>query len=482
MKFGSLSCFLLVLLFMNRASAQSDNGWTLDSCIHRAWASNVLINQASNNVGLSENTLKESKSGYLPSVNASYSNFLNYGRSIDPTSYQFVNGSVNNNNYSLSANIILFQGMRTPSRVNQSKIGLELAYGQLQEQKMNTALEVSNAYLTLLLSYEKLEIISEQLIASRNLQINTQKYIDNGLKSELDLLQVNSQISKEISDSVLAQNNLFIAKLTLMQLMEMSYSNDFEIKKVDPSLYNISFPVNTSETLFENAKVADPSINNALLTVQQNEYAIKVSQSAYYPTISLNTGLNSSYSSSNRKSNQSVVYEEEAIGYLDSNPSETVSGMRENVQYTYEDYPYFDQLSDNFNASISLQVNVPIFSKNQNKINVAKSTINLEQSKLTLKNQENILRKKIENDYLSQILLINQKTASENKMESYRLSYEKAKKQYDLNLISSYELLLEKNKLDGALSEIIQLKYQLLFQTVVLNYYQSGNIELPNKN
>ena len=144
-----------------------------------------------------------------------------------------------------------------------------------------------------------------------------------------------------------------------------------------------------------------------------------------------------------------------------------------------QSYPYRNQLSDNFNTSLSLILSIPIYSKKQNLVNTGKALVAVNQAKLELENKKNVLRKDIETAYLDYMLLTNRLLAVNEKRNAYVFSYGKIQKQFELNTTSSYELLVEKNKLISAENEIVQLQYQILFKNIILKYYQSGEIKLP---
>jgi len=476
--------FILVLIVIyNNSSFTQDKVWDISDCIEQAWSSNLNVQQSELNKKNAEYELEFRKAQYHPNLNASYSNGFNWGRSIDPTSYQYVNGLVNTNNLSLTANLTLFDGFITPSRVRQSRIGLELAEGQVEQQKNWIAISVAGAYLQTLLAYENVELVSKQLTASRELLMNTEKFYAQGIKSEGELLLVKSQIAKEMADSIQAFNTLQLAKISLVQTMEIPYTANFNIERFNPDFGNrliqISFP--PVEVLFDSAMARLPEINNADLNIMHNELELKATKGNYYPNLSVNGSVGTNYASTSKIISQETVLQDGPIGYLYSSPSDLVYGTQVTVNPISNDYAYFDQLNDNLNNSLRLVLSIPIYNRKQVKTTSQKVNINIEKANLELQNQKNILRKDIESDYLEYTLMLNQKEASNLKLEAYKSSYQKILTQYNLQLASSYELMLEKNKIAAVENEIVQLKYQIMFQYVILKYYQSGTVDFPDQ-
>lgn len=475
--FSLLNCFLGV-----SQEGLMPMKWSIQQCIEQAWESNITVKQTEISKVNSNYDLEFNLASYHPNLNLSYSNGYNWGRSIDPTTYQFVTGGVNTNNLTLSSSMTLFDGFATPNRIKQSKVGVKLAEGEMQLQKNSIAISIASLYLQVLLAHEREAVVSNQLTISRELLKISSKNVELGIKPELDLLQIKSQIVKEKADSVAANNTLRIAKLTLMQLIELPYSLSFEIERFDPKSIGTYTVVSKTEEVYDSALAVVPEIQNANLMIHYKELDLKVKKGGYYPILSLNGRVVSNYASSSKKISRQEIAVEKPIGYLYNDPTQTVVGNQISVVPIAEKYPFRNQLSDNLNSSLSLVLSIPIYSKKQNKVNTGKAFMSIDQAKLDLQNRKNILRKDIEMAHLDYVLLNNQLISGEEKLKAYLVSYAKFQKQFDLNISSSYELLLEKNKVTATENEIIQLQYQLLFKNIILKYYQSGEIELPKIN
>ncbi len=475
--FRIVSAFLMISL-INIGFGQ-DKTWHLKECIDSAWEKNISIQKAELNLQNANYDLDYNKAQYHPNLNANYTNGFNWGRTIDPTTYQFVNGQVTTNNVGISGSIVLFDGFTTPSRIKQSRVGVDLASGQIETQKNFIAISIASAYLQILLAYEKLELTSNQLIATRSLLILTQKYFENDLKSESEVMQISAQVAKEEADSIAANNTLVLAKLSLLQLMEEPYSVEFNINRFDPEIIQAFAPIPNSEVLYDSALNVVPEILNAKLNLQMAELDLRAVKGSYYPKLSLNGSVGTNYASSSKIVNQEVIIEEKPIGYLVSDPAQIVNGTEVTVNPIFTDYSYFSQFDDNLSSSVSINLAIPIYNRKQVIVSQQKSEVNINRAQLDLQNEKNLLRKDIESDYLEYVLLSQQLVASKKMLEAYQISYDKTQKLYELDMISTYELLVEKNKIWAAESDVVQLQYQQLFKYIILRYYLTGEIDLP---
>src|SRR6476620_8510069 len=85
----------VLLLFPLASRAATEETWTLERCVAYALTHNISIQQNVLNERLAALTLLQSRLSQLPNANLSTGYGISYGRSIDPTTNQFVQGSYN---------------------------------------------------------------------------------------------------------------------------------------------------------------------------------------------------------------------------------------------------------------------------------------------------------------------------------------------------------------------------------------------------
>jgi outer membrane protein len=175
---------------------------------------------------------------------------------------------------------------------------------------------------------------------------------------------------------------------------------------------------------------------------------IRISEGARYPRLNLNAGLNTNYASS-RKTGTAV------------NP---------------ENYPFFEQIWDNLGQSFSLGLSIPIYSNRQIKSNIDRAKINAETIQLTEQNTKNALRKNVEQTYTDLKSAMKKYEATREQLAATELSYRNAEKKFNVGLINAIDFLIEKNNFTTALSNLIQAKYNFIFQQKILDFYLGKEI------
>ena len=106
-----LTAFIAFFGFLHSsANAQSgiDNNWTLQRCVQYAISHNITVRQDSLTARLARHSLTQSKLSQLPAVNVSGAYGRSFGRSINPTTNQFVESEYNFLGPSATSNVLLF--------------------------------------------------------------------------------------------------------------------------------------------------------------------------------------------------------------------------------------------------------------------------------------------------------------------------------------------------------------------------------------
>src|SRR3954462_4625277 len=104
-----LSAIVVCLLCCNLLYGQGgDNVWPLQRCVQYAIDHNISIKQDSLNARLAKYALLQSELSQLPNVSANGSYGRNFGRSINPTTNQFVDAGYNSVSATGNASALVF--------------------------------------------------------------------------------------------------------------------------------------------------------------------------------------------------------------------------------------------------------------------------------------------------------------------------------------------------------------------------------------
>jgi outer membrane protein len=448
--------------------------WDLDRCIDTAISNNLSIAQSYISTQVSELGYKQSKLNLLPAFNATASQGVNSGRSVNPVSYSYTTQSLTTNNFNVSGSVILFNGLQNQNRIKQSKANYQSTLYQLEDAKDLLTINVVNAYLQVLFAYELVNTSENQVEGSQEQVKVTQAMVDAGQQARINLLQIKSQLASDKMTLVNAQSQLSTAKLALQQLMNVPVSDSFEINYKIPEI-PLTGTTGTVTEMYHKSLTVMPVIQADRQTTLGEEYALKVSRGALWPRLSLGGNLYTNYSSASKKATV-TGQQVQTVGYLQSNPDEIV--IQPGPIITEQNYPFSDQLNNNLSKSLSLTLMIPILNGRQATDNVKLGELNLRNAQLNEEQGKVTLRKEVEQAYYDLKNALANYEASQGQLDAATASYDDSKTRYDAGMMNATDLLVQKNALIKAQSDLLQAKYDLIFKSKILDYYMGIKITL----
>lgn len=465
---------------------QAQQRYNLQQSITIALENNLQLRQLMLQVQTNQNVFEQSKWQRYPTLNFNGSQGLQSGRNIDPFTNQFVEQTVNFSNFSINTGVNLFNGYQQKNIIKQNQLNVQATQKDVESNRNALILNVASAYITLLNNQEQLEFARRQAETTRLQLDRTDRLVKAGSLSQINLYDIQSQLANDELSIVNAQNNIELAKLTLKQYLNLPASEAFEIEPITlpaPS----SAPYNaTLEQVYNAAIKYLPDLDAANLRIESAKTGIEIARGAKLPSITLGGGLSSSFSSAAPKQRfvgdggaSTVMEVPSATRYVSYGGFTVPVIERVTVPSgAIQDFGYFDQLNFNRNASLSLSLRMPIFNGYQVRYRIANAMIqqkNLEYQYQIIQNQ---IRQTVEQAYYSMVNAAKRYDATSRQIESLELSFKAAELRLNAGAINATEYNIAKSNLDRSRASLIQAKYEFLFRTKILDFYQSRSITL----
>lgn len=437
--------FLIIFLFSGILVSAQDSDttktWNLNDCIDYALNQNIQVRK-SNLVNLSNQVnAEQAQAQKLPSLNASVRQNFSWANTADATTGEEKFTGSNSSSYSVNSSMVLYNASKLNNLIKQAELDLESGKYDSETVKESVTLSILSAYLQVLFNEEQVKNAQNQLDATTEQLDYAEQRLTLGIISQSDYLQVKSQLATDKLTLANAHSQLSIAKVNLMQLMELPVTRDFNIAQ--PNLgesVNKNIYPGPSE-VYNIALGIKPQIKSAEYQKESAALNEKVAAAGYYPTLSADAGIGTGY----------------------------------NVHATQG---YFGQLSDQFSPSVGLSLSIPIFQKKQVKSSVAQAKISYQNAELAEIDTKNQLRKEIEQVCVDVISSQTEYEASSEQYASTLESYKLAEEKFNNGLINSVDFLFEKINLITAESQLLQSKFNLIFNYKILDFYSGVPIEL----
>lgn len=466
---------VLLLLLWPVVGYPQAKKWTLDECVKHALQENVVLNQGIANNEIYKINYTQAKANQYPNLNLTDAHNLDYGRNINPVTSQYTNQNVSSNSLVMSSGITLFNGMKYVNLIRENKLNYEAGDLDVEKLKNDLLLGVLGAYMQMLYEYEALDIATSIIRADSEHVTYTAKYVKAGSMPESNLLQVLAQLSTDKAAKVNAENQLQLARVALMQLMEMPLADDFQIERPEVAGIIPDVPLN-SQDIYNVAEKLLPEIKSAAIKTQASEAALKVSKSELMPRMTLTGSLGTSYSSISSLYTYSSSTQQQQIGYLQNDPASLVYGPVTTNTENASRYPFIRQFGDNFGEGISLNINVPISNNLLYKSDIKRAKVAVKVAKLNEQAVKNQLRKNIEQAYADQKAAGKNYIASNEQLVSEERSYHDMEIKFKAGTENTTDFFVEKNNYNKAVYANLSARYDFMFKTKVVAFYTGNSI------
>ena len=432
---------LSALLVLSAAvSAQETHPWTLRECTERALAYNIGLKQQENTLAQREIDLDTAEKDRLPSVSASASENLSFGRGLTADN-TYANTNTTSTSLSLGTGINLFNGFRVRNGIELSRLNLEAATADLEKARDDIRVAVAQGYMQILYNMEIRDVARRQVAIDSVQVVRLGALSENGKASRAEVAQQEAALARSRSTLTQAENSLRLATLELAQLLELPSPEGFAV--VRPALDGALRLLESPEDIYAAAVEVKPAVKAEALRLEGSERSVDIARSGLYPSLSLSGGIGSNYYTT-------------SMGVPQSN--------------------FWDQLSTNFSQYVGVSLNIPIFNKFATRNQIRSAQLSRDSQALRLENTKKTLFKEIQQAWNSAV----------NAQEKYRSAIAASAAQeeafllmqgrYENGIATSTEFNEAKNQWLAAESDRIQAACEALFQGCLLEFYKDGTL------
>ena len=457
-------------------SASAQRLLSLSDCVQIAEENTLTLKQAKITIENAEIGLKEAKMSRLPRVNGSVGAGLQFGRTIDPTTNDFGTSEIGYNSISLNGGMNVFNGGRINSSIRQGRYDLEAARYAGEDIYNNLGLTLASVFLQIMLAEDQLENAKRQVRGIEEQYEQSQKLAEAGVIPVNDLLDIEAQLALNRQNVFVAEGNLEVSRLTLVQLLELDANEQIKLIRPEVELPTIDPMSFSLEQIYQTALGSQASIKANDFRLRSAEENIAQARSLGLPQLSLFGGLSTNWSS------LGVTIE----GYQDVLvPLEIYDGNGQSLGFSIgqqvpilADQLYMDQLNQNFGQNLGVSLSIPIFNGLTTKYSVQRARLGAKNQKLVNNQQRQQLKTDVQSALIQARTAKLAYYAAEKSTEAAQMAYENAEKRFTLVTINTLELNTSRNLRDRAGLDLLNAKYQYIFNMKVLDFYMGKGLTL----
>ncbi|MBQ6310190.1 MAG: TolC family protein [Bacteroidales bacterium] len=423
--------------------AQSPRPWTLSQCIEYARQNNLQVKMEEISVEQAEGNLTQSKWDLAPAVNAGLSHSMSWGRSVNLQTLEIIkNKRSMSTSGNLSASATIFSGFSKLNSIKSNATSLEIAREQVEKVKNDITIQITRAYLQLLLSREIERSAIESCNSTQEQVERTAKLVDAGSQAYSTLLEVQAQLANEKSQLVSASSDVRTNLLTLVQLLDLpaEEARNFDIVPPDSTLNEDILPEGTLDGIYTQA-LQLPQVKIAEYNLEKSKYDYKAIRARMLPSLSVQAGYGSYY-------------------------TDGQSGA------------FFTQFEHNKNPSLGFSLSIPVFNGLSARMASRNARLASENTAIMLEVQKQSLYKEIQTAYNEAFNALERMKAARENMRSIQESFTYTENKFNVGMMNATDYNIAKTNLFKAISAYYQAKYQYLFELKILDFYKGKAINL----
>ncbi len=412
--------------------------WDLQACLDYAIKNNITINTLRLDRLSGEQDLQLAKAASQPNLTGSASEYLNFQKGVNSSGAYTGRKLTETGSYGLGSSVILYQGGYLRYATREKQLSLQSAGLNILQEENDITLNVTQAFLNILLAKENIVYLEDLLNTSKAQLKQAQQKYDAGSIALKDLVELQAQTANDNYTLVTAQNTHRQNIISLKQLLQLPSALSFGIQEPDTLMAKALIP--GLEEVQQQALASRPEVKIGDLNLQIARTDLQLARSGYLPTITGSGAIATSHSGGNPGPLQ--------------------------------------QLDNNFYQQIGLNLSVPIFNRRATRTNVEKAKIGIEQAQLNLNNTKNNLSLTVEQAYVNVVNAQGQYDAAVEQLKYTQESYRIANEQLKVGASNTVDYLVQKNLYVQALQSYVQAKYNAALSIRIYDFYRGIPIKL----
>lgn len=415
---------------------------SFQDCLDLISMDNPSVQRAMLGEELSEIERRATRMRMLPSLNASITNYNNWGRGIDPTTNDFFNTQFQSFSGGVNANMDLFRGLKQYQQNHKSNLAVD-------QQRINLQNILAEVTIQLASRFTDIIYLEEQIKANKEVLTDTEKQIElvelkykEGYVSESEVYKIKAAYANDEYNLALNEQQLALAKLELKQMLNLPFDKKIELRRPEKELAAINLLNIDVKSYVEKAVKANPAFRLSELKTEMLEKDLKIAKGDLYPSLSTSFGLGSIFSTTNQ-----------------------------NVSAA-------EQINTNFAYSLRFRLSIPLFNQMQTSCNIASTQRAIWMAEKDVQNERSrlsaVVFQALNNARGSQKRYTSMQTAMEYSQKSYEVDLLK----FELGKIDFTALTLSRAAYLQAQSNLIQAKYDLMFNLALISFYINQEFQL----
>jgi outer membrane protein len=414
---------------------------TFSDAVAIALKQNVSIRQAQNATALDETAVRQQRLQFLPDLRFNVSGANNLGRNFSQTEGRVTDQSTQAVSTGISSGITLFNGGQNVANLRAARLDEQAGTQDLARTRQTVVFTVAANFLNLVAQQEQLRVQQGNLAALQQQEEQIKRFVDVGTRPISDLYQQQASVAAARASVVETQRALELAKVDLIQTLQLDAAGSYEF--LPPAVNAVATSRQYDlDTLLARAYAQRVDIDADEARVGAAEQDVKAAQASKWPTVSLNLGYNTAYSSAS-------------------------------------DLSIADQLNQRRGGSIGIGVSIPLFDRGSADLATQRAQIQADNARLALQQQRQDVALEVRRAYLDHRAAQERLAAAQAQQVAADQALAATRERYRVGAATLVELTQSQAAQVQAASALVNARYTLVFQQSLMSYY-TGELDPAN--
>jgi outer membrane protein len=466
--------FLLAMCVCIPQTSFAQKTWSLQQCLDHAFEHNIQIKLGQLGEVSADIGNQSAIGAFLPNVNGNLSHGYNFGRTIDPFTNQFVESSaIRSNSFGVSTGMVLFNGFQNHLNLKRAKLAQKSALSSREIAENNVVLTIAGAYLNVLFQEEFVRVAVINREATARQVERMQSLVNAGAAAAFDLFDVEAQLASDEATIVSTQNALGLAKLNLVQLLQLPASETEAFQIVRPSdedLAGNNLP-SSPDAAVGHALASFPEIVQAQYQVEDAGIGLNLAKSGRLPRIFASYNVGTGYSGASRSIDGTPATEDFVLGSLVVDDSTAYDLVAQQEVYQFITTPFNDQINQNYNQSVFFSMSIPILNNFGVKSSIELAEVDVLRAAYQLEQVRQTLTASIESAWADARASAQNTVAQESALIASERAFKNTEQRYEAGAATAIDYADARTRLDNARVNALRSKYDLAFKSRILDFY-----------
>ena len=411
--------------------------WTVDQCMQYAVEHSRKVRTGKLGLADYEAERMRAAGAFLPSLRASVSGQVNFGRAIDPETNTYTTVSTLYNSYGLSASIPVFDGLQRYNDLHAARVSVLLGRQGVLAQQEQVAQQVLKQYVDAVYQTGALRLARQKREESMALLVQSRAMAEVGLRSEADTAQIRASYSSDDCEVTRQEGLLSNALLALKTLM--NYPVDEPLQLDTAAVPTSPLTVCRVGELYAQACGWNPSVLMAGYSLKVARLGLRSARGAFFPSLSVGAGISTSY-------------------YRQVGARGTTG--------------FGGQFRNNRGEHVYATLSIPVFNRLGLLANLRRQRNNVARAQETLGQRQDDLRVLIEQTTSDQRNSCKELQKTAARVEADSVASRLTRQKYEEGLASAIEVQTAAVTLLQSRAQLLQSRLQNYYLTRILNYYK----------